>query len=116
MKEKVCSACGRLFSIRKKWKENWNEIRYCSSSCGQMKKPELLMEKILYLLSMRAGGQTICPSEVLLDKEKKVAKKMERVRCAARLLAWEGKIVITQKGRVVEPGNFKGPIRLRLKK
>jgi hypothetical protein len=27
----------------------------------------------------------------------------------------EGKIVITQKGQVVEPENAKGPIRLKLK-
>jgi len=41
---------------------------------------------------------------------------MERVRSAGRLLAHEGKIEITQKGKAVDPNDFKGPIRFKLKK
>lgn len=35
-------------------------------------------------------------------------------REAAKKLARQGLIQITQKGRVVDPDDFKGPIRLRL--
>jgi hypothetical protein len=40
---------------------------------------------------------------------------MEHVREVSRALVREGKIVITQKGIEVDPENFKGAIRLRLK-
>jgi hypothetical protein len=41
--------------------------------------------------------------------------QMEATRAAARSLVLEGLVEITQKGRVVDPFSFKGPIRLRLK-
>ena len=39
---------------------------------------------------------------------------MEPVREAARRLAARGAIEITQRGAVVDPLSFRGPIRLRL--
>ncbi|MEA5474352.1 DUF2256 domain-containing protein [Synechococcus sp. CCY9201] len=30
---KVCQACGRPFQWRKKWKDVWEEVRYCSDRC-----------------------------------------------------------------------------------
>jgi hypothetical protein len=41
--------------------------------------------------------------------------QMEATRAAARSLVLEGLVEITQKGMVVDPLSFKGPIRLRLK-
>jgi len=41
---------------------------------------------------------------------------MALTRRVARELVAEGEIVIVQKGKVVDPLNFKGPIRLRLRK
>ncbi len=40
---------------------------------------------------------------------------MDATRAAARELAEQGEIEITQKGAPVNPSSFKGPIRLRLK-
>jgi len=74
-----------------------------------------LAEKILYLLSQRAPGKTICPSEVLPLGSKKDKEMMESVRAVARVLVEKGLIEITQGGEVVDPQNFRGPIRLRLK-
>ena len=37
----------------------------------------------------------------------------EEARRAARRLVHRGKVEITQKGRVVDPGDFRGPIRIR---
>ena len=31
--EKVCAACGRAFSWRRKWAATWDEVRYCSDAC-----------------------------------------------------------------------------------
>ncbi len=30
---KVCIVCGRPFQWRKKWKDVWDEVRYCSDRC-----------------------------------------------------------------------------------
>jgi predicted Zn-ribbon and HTH transcriptional regulator len=71
-------------------------------------------EAILSLLEKRVKGKTICPSEVLAPESKKNKVLMEEVRKAARELVKKGKIVMTQKGQVVDPENVKGPIRLKL--
>jgi Uncharacterized protein conserved in bacteria len=31
--EKLCAACGRPFSWRKKWERDWDAVRYCSEAC-----------------------------------------------------------------------------------
>jgi Protein of unknown function (DUF3253) len=73
-----------------------------------------LESAIIELLSRRAAGKTICPSEAarLLDPEN-WEELMEQARGAARRLASQGEIVITQRGKVIEPSATKGPIRLR---
>lgn len=113
---KVCLSCGRTFSNRKKWKNIWEQVKYCSKTCSSLKSPEALMENILELLEKRGPGKTICPSELLKGEDRKNPQKMERVRSAARLLVHQGKIQITQRSKVVDPDKFKGPIRLGLTK
>jgi Protein of unknown function (DUF3253) len=73
-----------------------------------------LESAITDLLSRRGQGKTICPSEAarLLDPNNWEAL-MPRTRAAAQRLADEGTIVITQRGKVVDPSQTKGPIRLR---
>lgn len=71
---------------------------------------------ILQLLSQRASGKTICPS----DAARKLAPTgwralMEPTRAAARRLVAQGVIVITQRGKVVDPAHAKGAIRLKLR-
>lgn len=34
---KVCAACGRPFTWRKKWEKNWDSVKYCSDACRQRK-------------------------------------------------------------------------------
>jgi hypothetical protein len=31
--EKLCLACGRPFTWRKKWARSWDEVKYCSDAC-----------------------------------------------------------------------------------
>jgi len=71
-------------------------------------------EKILTLLEKRGADKSICPSEILEPAEKKDKVKMELVRAAAKKLASQNKIILTQKGKKIDPQNFKGPIRLKL--
>ena len=71
---------------------------------------------ILEILLRRDPGKTICPSEVARSLyPENWREEMEHVREIARVLVSEGEIVITQKGIEVDPENFKGAIRLRLK-
>ena len=118
MDSKNCSKCGRTIEYRKKWQKSWSEIKYCSDKCRNSKTKQLdhdFEEKILNLLSTRARDSSICPSEILPTEEKQNKEPMELVRQAARRLVHQNKLVITQKSQIVDPSNFKGPIRLKLK-
>ncbi len=30
---KLCAACGRSFTWRRKWARDWDQVRYCSDAC-----------------------------------------------------------------------------------
>lgn len=115
---KFCVACGRTMTWRKKWERSWDEVRYCSDACrkrGVRTADRELETVILQLLNDRATGASICPS----DAAKIVGGSdwqplMEPVRAAARRLVVDGRVVITQGGRVVDASTAKGPIRIRL--
>lgn len=114
MESKICSSCGRTIEYRKKWARNWDDIKFCSDECRKNKNRFDYSEQILRLLEKRQPA-TICPSEVLENEQKKDTVMMEHVRRSARQLVHSGLIEITQGGKVVDPSDFKGPIRLRLK-
>ncbi len=114
---KNCVVCGREFNWRKKWERNWDSIKFCSDACRRSAKTldDHYEKAILNLLNQRARGATICPSEVLAADQKQNKSEMEKVRQAARRLVHDGQIEITQKGHVVDPSEFCGPIRLKMK-
>lgn len=72
-------------------------------------------QAILDLLASR-GSKSICPSEaaraVGADRWRELT---EPARRAARRLASNGRVEITQRGVVVDPASFRGPVRVRLK-
>lgn len=37
--QKVCAACARPFTWRKKWARDWEQVRYCSEACKRGKGP-----------------------------------------------------------------------------
>ncbi len=79
-----------------------------------------LEEAILRLLGERGAGKTICPSEAARavagsDERAEWEPLMEPSRAAARRLVAQGRLVITQRGEVVDGNTAKGPIRLRLR-
>lgn len=120
--DKLCKRCGRAFPWRKERERDWDVVKYCSDACRGHRPGEReheLEAAILTLLAERGRDKTICPSEAarmvggtgsLHDWQ----PLMESARAAARRLVEQGRIVITQKGRVVQPSTAKGPIRLRL--
>jgi hypothetical protein len=45
---KICKVCGRPFNWRKKWKLNWENVKYCSKRCyGSRNKSSVLSESQL---------------------------------------------------------------------
>jgi hypothetical protein len=118
--EKTCAACGRRIEWRRKWARCWNEVKYCSDACRK-RKPDsagrALEEAILALLAQRAEDATICPSEAARKQfPGDWRDRMEDTRRAARRLVHAGKVEILQGGQRVDPSEFKGAIRLRLKR
>lgn len=98
--------------------------KYCSSACRSRRvRPvdRALEAATLALLEARSRGATICPSEaaraVAADagdpSEAAWRELMEPARRAARRLVHAGQVEITQKGRVVDPSDARGPIRVR---
>mgnify|MGYP002784699448 CR=1 FL=1 len=114
---KICQRCGRSIEWRRKWKDTWEAVRYCSDACRRAKltaTDHALEEAIIALLQGRAAGASICPSEaarVVFPAD--WSQHMEEARQAARRLVAREVIQITQQGHVVDPSTAKGPIRLR---
>jgi hypothetical protein len=122
-KDKICKTCGRAFSWRKKWEQDWDVVKFCSDACRGHQPGErdaALEAAILDLLAERGRDKTICPSEAAKLVGGKADRRdweglMEPARAAARRLVAQGRIVITQGGRVVDPSTAKGAIRLKLR-
>lgn len=121
--DKLCVSCGRRITWRKKWEHDWEQVRYCSSSCrrhGVDDTDRRLEQLILGLLDTRAAGRTICPSDAAravgsstAGEEESWRALMEPARRAARRLVAAGKVQITQGGQVVDPSTARGAIRIR---
>lgn len=116
--EKPCAACGRRITWRAKWRDCWDEVRFCSERCRRNKpnqKSTATETAILAMLATRKAGSTICPSEVARQLHPETWRDhMEDVRNAARRLVARHQLVITQRGQIVDPSTAKGPIRLKL--
>lgn len=104
---KTCIVCGRTMQWRKKWERSWDEVRHCSTACrrrGVTQVDRDLETAILELLSARARRSSICPSEaakvVAIEDWRSM---MEPARAAARRLAADGQVEITQRNRRVDP-------------
>lgn len=74
-----------------------------------------LERTILSLLDQRAPTATICPSDAAraIGAKDRWRDLMEPARQAASRLADEGRVEITQGGRVVDLATARGPIRIR---
>ena len=70
--------------------------------------------EILAQVTARGRGKTICPSEVARALDGDWREAMPEVRQVAAEMAARGEIDVTQKGRLVNALQAKGPIRLGL--
>ena len=74
-----------------------------------------IRERLLQLVRDRGPEKTICPSEVARSLSADDWRSlMPQVRAVGIDLAHSGAIVVTQKGKIVDPQTAKGPIRYRL--
>ncbi len=73
---------------------------------------------MLRLVAERGTGKTVCPSEAARavggDHPDGWGPLMQPARKVAVRLMKEGRLVITRKGRPVDPDDFRGVYRLRL--
>jgi hypothetical protein len=74
-----------------------------------------LRETILELARQRGPDKTICPSDAARAVDAANWRDlMDDARAAARDLARNGDVEITQKGEVLDPdATWRGPIRIR---
>ncbi|MAD59141.1 MAG: hypothetical protein CMB81_02280 [Flammeovirgaceae bacterium] len=40
---KICEVCNKPFLYRKKWRNCWEEVKYCSERCRKNKKQKALV-------------------------------------------------------------------------
>ena len=115
---RYCKVCGRSFAWRRKWKDVWAELSYCSKKCRRRRltrEDVALEDVILDLLEERPRDATICPSEAARRvRPTGWHELMESARMAARRLVVQGRIAIMQAGKRVDPDTASGPIRLKL--
>ena len=116
--EKNCVSCGRRITQRRRWTGQWSEVRYCSRACGKRGIRTIdrrLEDAVLGLLAQRRRDASICPSEAAraVAGDQDWRQLMEHARRAARRLAHRDLVQILQGGRVVNPSDFRGPIRVR---
>jgi hypothetical protein len=78
--------------------------------------PARIETAILALLAAAGAGRTVSPTDAAraLEPGADWHLLMPAVRRAAVKLALDGRIVITRKGRPVDPNDFKGVYRLGL--
>ncbi len=79
---------------------------------------ERIEAEMLALAAARGAGKTICPSEVARaiggPHPDGWGPLMTPIRKVAVALMKEGRVVITRKGRPVDPDDFRGVYRIRL--
>ena len=117
---KTCATCGRIMTARRRWRDNFDAVRYCSKGCRQRRpnrQDQELESAILALLGCCPQDGSICPSaaacQVFGDVDGLKPEPMERARAAARRLVALGRLEIAQGSRRVDPSTARGPIRLR---
>ena len=123
LSENTCAGCGRRITPRKRGSGDFEAIRWCGERCRRerLDATDVALEAATQsLLTGRARGSSICPSEaaraVAGDDEAQWRPLMERARRAARRLVAKGLVEITQRNQVVDPSTARGPIRVRLRR
>lgn len=113
---KICTHCGRRIEPRAIKPDDWAALKYCSNGCRRSAKARIhgeIEQRILALLDGLHPASSICPSDAARRQFPDGWRQhLEDVRRAARRLAHRKQVVITQKGRTVDPSQFRGPVRI----
>ena len=115
--DKTCASCGRRIEWRKKWERDWDQVRYCSTSCrrrGVTEEDRRLEEA---LLDQLARSRTTTPEAAARavggEDHANLADLAEPARRAARRLVAAGRAEVVQGGRVVDPSTARGAFEVR---
>ena len=117
---KICTSCGRRIEWRKKWERDWEQVRYCSTSCRRrgVTPTDRALEVALLELLRGARARTVDVADAARDVAAATGQEPselhESARRAARRLVARGEVVVVQAGRVVDPSSAKGPMSIRL--
>lgn len=93
-----------------------DDVHAAKVALGERGEPwwERIEAAVLDAVGARGAGKTVCPSEVarVLAADGDWRRLMPHVREAAAQLAERGEVVATQRGRLVDARDARGPIRL----
>ena len=72
---------------------------------------------MMEMVQERGRAKSICPSEVAraIDPEGNWRAFMNETLNAARRLSRQGQVKITQKSKILDPDDVKGPVRIALR-
>ncbi|WCT13442.1 DUF3253 domain-containing protein [Mucilaginibacter jinjuensis] len=80
-----------------------------------MTNQESICKTILQITRERGVLKTTCPSEIAREMfPKDWRNHMGEIREAAIALHKTGKVLLMQKGKMIDPDEIKGPIRIRI--
>ncbi|HQT87572.1 MAG TPA: DUF2256 domain-containing protein [Acidiphilium sp.] len=43
--QKICQACNRPFTWRRKWARDWDQVRFCSDACRTGRRANAIKQK-----------------------------------------------------------------------
>lgn len=110
MDHKTCKACGRDFQWRKKWANNWEDVKFCSKACSNMNLESLEILKALLLNTIRSSNDGITLDQIKVNYDKKL------IHSALRLLEIEGKVELFKANKKIKAQNLNGNIRIKKSK
>lgn len=112
---KSCRSCGRTITWRKKWERDWDQVRYCSSSCRArgVSAADLELEELVRTLLRRTPRGVGDVDVARAADAEDWAARLEPARRAARRLVAAGEVELLQQGRVVDPSTARGPVTIR---
>lgn len=118
---KYCIVCGRRMTWRRRWRNDWENVRYCSTACrrkGLNETDRKLESAIVDLMLQQRAGDGFFIEDVAAKVSGNVDGKskmrlIQAARNAARRLHNQRSVDILQNGRRVDPSTAKGPFLIR---
>lgn len=113
---RTCASCGREITWRKKWADDWHNVRYCSTACrrrGVTPTDRRLEQIVLDAAAAEPRGVLLSRALARAERELGDALPLESLKRAARRLAADGRVVLRQNGHAVDPSTARGDVEVR---